>query len=229
MPMHAAVPTSFAFPNPPLASSTPFDLNSFLPNDYDWTRTNSNNMMDLDDLHTIMETSTSASSSQKLEFSTSGVSELDAEGGLSGLDISFDATPSDNGKIRVRIHPSSSVSSRATSPGPSSLSESDNSGLDSERNAETAFSPNSFLSQLSYPPPPSPGGDPFLGVGMADDFLSPYSSDVADMFGSVDDRCEYGSEHSSSSGEGAKKRVRIALRTLPTAGGEGGEWEVQVC
>lgn len=38
------------------------------------------------------------------------------------------------------------------------------------------------------------------------------------------------SAHSAlGAGKGEKKRVRIALKSLPSAGGEGGEWEVQIC
>jgi len=29
--------------------------------------------------------------------------------------------------------------------------------------------------------------------------------------------------------QGGKRRVRIALKSMPQAGGEGGEWEVQLC
>jgi hypothetical protein len=29
--------------------------------------------------------------------------------------------------------------------------------------------------------------------------------------------------------QGEKRRVRIALKSMPQAGGEGGEWEVQIC
>jgi hypothetical protein len=225
MPMQTATPTSFAIPNPPLsAPSSTFDFNSFLSHDYDWSLPNTNSMMDLDDLQPTI--TPSAVPAQKLEFSTSDVSELDPEGGLAGLDISFDATPSDNGKIRVRIHPSSSASSRATSPGPSSISESDS--LDTERTNDSLISStalsalSSSLAQLSYPPPPSPSsGDPFLGVGAADTF----STD--DMFGFDDPAPEL--SYPTASGDLAKKRVRIALKSLPTAGGEGGEWEVQVC
>jgi len=222
MPMHAALPTSFALPNPPCsAASTAFDFNSFLPNDYDWTIPSMNTMMDIDDLPTAM--TPFPTPTRKLELSTSGVSELDVEGGLTGLDISFDAKPSDDGKIRVRIHPSSSVSSRATSPGPSMLSDSD---VDCERNGDASFLSSSSLSalslslaQLSYPPPSSPDGDPFLGVGESSD------SSNEDIFGFDD----LGSEHSYAPNETSKKRVRIALKSLPKAGGEGGEWEVQVC
>jgi hypothetical protein len=115
--MHSSIPTSFAIPNPLPAPSTNFDFNSYLPNDYDWTRTSGGSMMDLDaDDHTRLSAPTPmiAPTARKLEFADENSDNI---GGLGGLDISFDTTPSDNGKIRVRIHPSSSASSRAASPG----------------------------------------------------------------------------------------------------------------
>jgi len=39
-----------------------------------------------------------------------------------------------------------------------------------------------------------------------------------------------GSEYTiPDSSTGGKRRVRIALKSMPQAGGEGGEWEVQIC
>ncbi|KAG6857183.1 hypothetical protein H0H87_008248 [Tephrocybe sp. NHM501043] len=250
MPMNSALPKSFAIPNAPLPSApAAFDFNSFVPNDYDWTRSTANNMMDLDDLD-MSAILPSAPASQKLEFSSSGVS-TDADNALAGLDISFDTVPADNGKIRVRIHPPSTVSSRAASPGASSFSDSKSEisspwNTESELTADAAFIPSSLSSTSSlvsspsasspsaYLSPPSPGGDPFLGVGAGSDYS--YSSEMSEMFG-MDDALSgaselgqdvgYGSEYSG--GDNAKRRVRIALKSMPSAGGEGGEWEVQIC
>jgi hypothetical protein len=69
----------------------------------------------------------------------------------------------------------------------------------------------------------------------------PYSSGVSasSMFSEMDDLSAldysqssdigYGSEYGSESASGGKRRVRIALKSMPAAGGEGGEWEVQFC
>jgi len=38
-----------------------------------------------------------------------------------------------------------------------------------------------------------------------------------------------GSEYNIPDSTGKKRRVRIALKSMPAAGGEGGEWEVQIC
>ncbi|GLB37728.1 putative bZIP transcription factor [Lyophyllum shimeji] len=254
MPMNSAVPKSFALPDAPLpAAPAAFDFNSYLPSDYDWSRATGNSPMDLDDLD--MSSTLSATTSQKLEFSTAGAP-LDADNGLNSLDISFDALPADNGKIRVRIHPSSSASSRATSPGLSSGSESKGDiaswSPESDPTVEPSFSPQSFTSSSSlstlsssslsssssYLSPPSPKGDPFLGVGASSDYTMPYSHDMSDMFGQMDDSLSGGSDFGQDVGygsetsvgdSGAKRRVRIALKSLPHAGGEGGEWEVQIC
>ncbi|KAF5380508.1 hypothetical protein D9615_004685 [Tricholomella constricta] len=257
MPMNSALPKSFALPDAPLpAAPTAFDFNNFVPNDYDWSRTAGNSMMDLDNLD-MSSTLSSAPTSRKLEFSTSGVS-LDTDNGLGGLDISFDTLPADNGKIRVRIHPTSSASSRAASPGLASLSDSKSDivswNTEPEPSLEASFSPQSFSSSStlssssslaslsssssSYLSSPSPGGDPFLGVGASSDYSMGFSNEVSDMFGQMDDSLSgtgdfgqdvgYGSEYSVGD-NGAKRRVRIALKSLPAAGGEGGEWEVQIC
>ncbi|KAG6861110.1 hypothetical protein C0995_003839 [Termitomyces sp. Mi166 len=248
MPMKSALPRNFLLPNAPLpAAPAAFDFNSLISNDHDWSRAEST-MMDLDDLDMSTVLSSSAPTSQKLEFSTSGVS-ADADNALGGLDISFDTVPVDNGKIRVRIHPSSAVSSRAASPGFSDYKSEISSPLstESEHTIEAAFlssssssssSPALSLSSSSpssYLAPPSPAGDPFFGVGAAG-YSMPYSSDMSDMFRSVDDSLSgvsdlgqdvgFGSEFST---DNVKRRVRIALKSMPAAGGEGGEWEVQIC
>ncbi|KAG5651623.1 hypothetical protein H0H81_008000 [Sphagnurus paluster] len=251
MPMHSALPKSFALPDAPLpAAPATFDFNSIMPGDYDWSRTLGNSMMDLNDID-MSPSFSPAPTSRKLEFATSGASS-EVDSGLGGLDISFDTLPADNGKIRVRIHPSSSASSRAASPGPSTVSDSKSDiaswSPESEPSLEASFSSQSFSSSLSlssspslsslssssssYLSPPSPGGDPFLGVGASSDYSMPYANEVSDMFGQLDDSLsgigDYGSEYSSGDST-AKRRVRIALKSLPAAGGEGGEWEVQIC
>ncbi|KAG5728815.1 hypothetical protein E4T56_gene14084 [Termitomyces sp. T112] len=246
MPMKSALPRNFALPPLPPAPAA-FEFNSIVSNEHEWARAETT-VMDLDDLDMSTVLSSSAVTSQKLEFSPSGVS-ADAHNALGGLDISFDTVPVDNGKIRVRIHPSSAVSSRAASPGFSD-SKSDISlplNTESEPTIEAAFLPSSSsspsLSSLSsaspssYLSPPSPGGDPFFGIGATNDYTIPYPSDISDMFGSVDDSLSgvsdlgqdvgFGSEFSST--DNAKRRVRIALKSMPAAGGEGGEWEVQIC
>ncbi|KAG6850852.1 hypothetical protein H0H93_007470 [Arthromyces matolae] len=240
MPMKSALPKRFALPDASSFPSAPatFDFNSIISNDYDWSRNIGTNMMDLDDLDIL---SPSPAAPQKLEFAT------ETDTALNGLDISFDTVPADNGKIRVRIHPSSGVStvpSRAVSPGISDAPSSAPSPsspteildpIEAAISSVSAPSPSSFLA-----PPSSPGGDPFLGIGPPPmDYSMPYSSEIEEMFGPIvaddalSDTSGLGSEWSSTTSEttaaAAKRRVRIALKSMPAAGGEGGEWEVQIC
>jgi hypothetical protein len=251
MPLHSAVPNSFAIPTPLPAPSNTFDLNSFLPNEFEWSRTSGSSIMEVDSDNQSRLSPMMAPTTRKLEFADA---DPDSVGGLGGLDISFDTTPSDNGKIRVRIHPSSSASSRAASPSTSSSdSKSDTlstspslvmwSGSEGEPRLEASFSsqsPGNMSSSFSNPPPPSPDGDPFLGVG-ASDYSSSYFSGASPMFGKMGDLLSadygqlsdlsYGSEHGvvGDNASAGKRRVRIALKSMPSAGGEGGEWEVQLC
>ncbi|KAJ6631606.1 hypothetical protein B0H10DRAFT_1979581 [Mycena sp. CBHHK59/15] len=232
MPTNSALPTSFSLPHALPASSSAFDFNSFLPNEYDWSRTG-NSVMDLDadDKREITDTTTTAT--RKLEFAE----DSGALAGLGGLDISFDASPSDDGKIRVRIHPSSSASSRAPSPGHYATKQESPLGLwpgtESDSGTSASFSSEPY-GTVGYP---SSGGDPFLGVG---GYGSPYSASSSPfMYNSQDDIAsvdysdsDFGvaSEYSvADSTTGGRRRVRIALKSMPASGGEGGEWEIQFC
>ena len=218
--------TSFAIPNPfPTSSASTFDYSSILsPSDFDWSaKPTASAVMD---------------GPRKLELTGADVAELD---GLGNLDISFDATPSDNGKIRVRIHPSSTPSSRSTSPGATEKSDGSSSssmamwsGSDPESSFQTTFSQSSGMSSFS---PLS--SDPFLGIA-SPDYKTPITQDSLMMFendfsssldyGQLSDPTfGVGSEYIIPDSTGGKRRVRIALKSMPQAGKEGGEWEVQIC
>ncbi|KAJ7188695.1 hypothetical protein C8R46DRAFT_28209 [Mycena filopes] len=234
-----SLPTSFSLPHSLPPSSSAFDFNSFLPNDYDWSRSGSSGM-EMDDDKRRVTDSSAASKTRKLEFSDADSGAL---AGLGGLDISFDASPLDDGKIRVRIHnPSSSVSSRAPSPGGNYATKQEappfSMWFGSE--PEPSVGGASLASESSYAGgyPASSNSDPFLGVG---GYGSPYSSSSSPfMYNSQDDmssvdysESDFGvaSEYSvaDSTTAGGKRRVRIALKSMPASGGEGGEWEVQFC
>ena len=77
-------------------------MTAFPPNDYDWGLGFGTSAMDLDLAPSTLATEERAESEfKKLEFV-----DIDAEKfGLSGLDISFDASAAKDGRIRVRIHP----------------------------------------------------------------------------------------------------------------------------
>ncbi|KAK7057576.1 BZIP domain-containing protein [Favolaschia claudopus] len=241
----SSLPASFSLPHLSTSSSSALDFNSFLPSEYDWSRTGA--VMDLDhhdDKRRAVDTSfapTSMSATKrKLEFSG------DDDSGLGGLDISFDASPLDDGKIRVRIHhPStstSSFSSRAASPG---------FGVAIKQEAGDGFAP--YFSESSEPyvgvlgTGYAPSSDPFLGVGGPYNAAYPSSSSSSPFMyhsGNPDDMGDYASgslsggesdfggvpsEYSvpDSTASGGRRRVRIALKSMPADGGEGGEWEVQ--
>ena len=135
---------------------------------------------------------------RKLEFAGAESVGLDS---LGDLDIAFDASPSDDGKIRVRILPSSSAtpslssSSRSTSPSPSAH-----------------WAPSST--------PIAEGTDPFLGFG---------TDGLMDLGYPVSHSDFLPSEYHIPDTMGSTRRVRIALKSMPGDGGEGGEWEVQLC
>ena len=137
-------------------------------------------------------------SSGKLELANHG-----------SLDISFDAVSSEDGKIRVRIHPPP-PSSPACSASPSSAS-------------TLASIPTPFLPSSSFMK--SEQEDPFLGVGGFGYDHDLISDPEHRMMQSV---YEFDQDMMNGVG-GARKRVKIALKGMPGVGSEGGEWEVEVC
>ena len=216
--MQTGAHANFSMPSSYL-SPAKYSFDNIVPTDFDWTRS-SMMKMDSDDHASIF--SAPASLPKRLEFADMDTSEL---GDLNGLDISFDTSSTDNGKIRVRIHPSSSASSRATSPGASS--QSSKVGTPSSSPMDMWSSENDSYFRLSHSAQGSPSipslspssTDPFLGdYGMTNDLDDEILSD----FGS-------GSEYSVPDSTGAKRRVRIALKSPPSSSNEGGEWEVEIC
>jgi len=236
MRMQSTAPTSFAIPNPfPTSSASSFDYNSFLPTDYDWSKSTTT-MMDMDFDADIPTQHGNTATTRKLEFTGT---DSDSLANLGDLDISFDTSPSDGGKIRVRIHPPSASSSRASSVKPDTAPVSPSSPSSSLWSDADSFSKWSI--------PSTPNNDPFLGVGASSEssdfgMMMPFSSDGSIRFdhdsmsspGSIDSEAPFGSgefyvSSDGSSTSGGKRRVRIALKSMPQAGGEGGEWEVQLC
>ncbi|KAG2015574.1 hypothetical protein CC2G_008833 [Coprinopsis cinerea AmutBmut pab1-1] len=207
MPMQST--TSFSVPSPFSSALSNYDYkNNFIPGDFDWTRTS---LMDMD---TEENSNFPSSAPRKLEFAGVDTSDL---GDLGGLDISFDTSSTDNGKIRVRIHPSSSASSRASSPPASSQS----SKAGSPAPMESWSDARSSFSSVANSPLLSSTADPFLGM----DYGSPFSDLDETSFPDFG----FGSEYSVPDNSGGKRRVRIALKTPPSSSSEGGEWEVQIC
>jgi hypothetical protein len=186
-------------------------------------------MMDADDQRrfSTASASTSVPVSRKLQFTDVDIPAL---AGLGGLDISFDALPSEDGIIRVRIHPPSSAESLS---GPGSSSNRDAVRADMWSGYQT--SSNSFSS--SYPSSASKD-DPFFGIGIPNDYgmLSPISSPSSThQLGPLQTAVEHGQladstfAYESHFSTSDARRVRISLKSLPVMGAEGGEWEVQIC
>lgn len=247
MPTHNALPTSFSLPisghSAMPVSSQGFDYNSIIPSEYDWRNASSTMMdLDVDDQGRVTSTNDpSNKNSRKLEFVDLGSDSL----GLGDLDISFDASPSENGKIRVRIHSSasqgSSSSTQSTKTEHRRRSSSSSSlamwaGAQSDPNYGGTFSPPS---SSAYPTSSSTSdGDPFFGVGGTSHsgfgLASPMSIPMS--MGEFSSPVGYG-QHTmfspdfsamAASRTGSKRRVRIALKSMPIVGGEGGEWEIEL-
>jgi hypothetical protein len=204
LPTQSTVPTTFSLPLSqsslgPFGSSS-FDINSLISSEErDWSLDRGMDMdFDMNDADKTPSFVFPSGSSGKLELANHG-----------SLDISFDAVSSEDGKIRVRIHPppASSPACSASSSSTSTL----------------ASIPTSFLPSSSFMK--SEQEDPFLGVGGFG-----YDNDLTSdpehrMMQSV-----YELDQDMMNGiGGARKRVKIALKEMPSAGSEGGEWELEVC
>lgn len=237
LPTQSTLPTTFSLPlsNALQAPSSAFDAQSFMSNDFDWMASSASIMdLDLDDTRSSAKSSTNGVQ-KRLEF----VDEDSEALGLSGLDISFDATPSEDGKIRVRIHPPASTSvSSAPSPEAHSIADGDDQSMWGGSDFGGAASPSAAdADQLG----------PFLGVGadfgmsgphMSVDSSSDLASPTSTSFSTLSQESfdfgfgELGSSYGSSFGistPSGRRRVRIALKSMPGSGSEGGEWEIQFC
>ncbi|KAI0667075.1 hypothetical protein C8Q78DRAFT_983015 [Trametes maxima] len=257
LPAHHAMSSGVSFGTSASHShshSTSLDMATFPTSDYDWNFGLGSGAMDLDLApSTLASDEPSAPEFKKLEFV-----DLDAEKlGLSGLDISFDASAAKDGRIRVRIHPPGTSTSA-----PASESGSDGAQIrDAEddqtmwHDAEDDLGPflgvgaNDFsFDQQGLQPSPLNLGYPSSSFSSFASSSSIASSPTSAFFPSApspsqmpseyefDLGSEYGSVGSGMSRAGSpgatgsgRRRVRIALRGMPGKGKEGGEWEVEVC
>lgn len=215
MPASSSYPARYTLPIPGSFPAA-FDYPSLVSSDYDWSHSSESMdlTMDLDDTQSVTSSAAGDSVSRRLEFVDIDRTAL---GQLGELDISFDTLPSDDGKIRVRIH--TPVDASEPSSPTSSHGASSDSGSLSEAPAYPTASPEAMPD------------DPFLGVGASDSIFDRYAPDGS-MY-SHDSPPEFGfgspSEYSVTSDHAiGKRRVRIALKSLPASGGEGGEWEVEL-
>ncbi|KAH9953840.1 hypothetical protein BC827DRAFT_1262356 [Russula dissimulans] len=210
-PSQSAIPMSGPFPlsNTPInvinsAVASKMDFRSYVPPDCDWR---AHGAMDLDVDHRVPRFLP-----RKLEFVDADAHAL----GLGGLDITFDAEPSADGKIRVRIHNPTSVS---PSPTPSMTSSFSPSPLPST--LRTSLPGALPLPRFPLLPASPLDTDPFIGVGLSNQELG-FNFDPALLYNGAPMQ----SEVDTSCG---RRRVRIALKNSPSVDGSVGEWEVELC
>lgn len=206
--MSGSYPLSNTPVNVNSAVASKMDFRSFIPRDCDWRAPG----MDLD-----MEHRMARFPPRKLEF-------VDADAlGLGGLDITFDAEPSANGKIRVRIHNPTSVSPSPTPSSSSSFSPSPPAlTFDDMPSWSVTPSPASSASPpVPLLPAPHLEADPFIGIGMSNQELG-FNFDPALLFNGGPLQSEVDTSH-------GRQRVRIALKSPPSIDGSAGEWEVELC
>lgn len=190
-------------------------MNSLVTGDFDWLSSAGSVMdLDIDSLGRITPgAAVNAGSLKKLEFV-----DADAEAlGLSGLDISFDATPSQDGKIRVRIHPPTAADAQAQA----GADDDQSMWCGSDMGSSAAGSPGSFGADA----------DPFLGVG-GDYGMAMAAMDTGMNAGFTHPHAAFDYDTAAAFGTATpagRRRVRIALKSMPGEGREGGEWEVQLC
>ncbi len=109
MPTHNAMPSGVSF-NPSHSHSHSSSLDMFSTSDYDFGYGFGAGAMDLD----LAPSSLISGESSEPEFKKLELVDLDTEKfGVSGLDISFDASAAKDGRIRVRIHPPAASASAA--------------------------------------------------------------------------------------------------------------------
>ncbi|KAL5527988.1 hypothetical protein ACEPAG_6789 [Sanghuangporus baumii] len=186
---------------------------------------------------------------QKLELGLDGGENMDIAGlGLGSLDISFATTRTKDGKFRVRVHSSASSSASALvnpskpettiSPTPDDLANTMHTGLSaslpSPAQSQSSSTPeiDTNVNPLAFSFVDADPLGPFLGAGS-----SPTSTATFELGAPFDLASSKTGPRQLVSGfsgfeagmrTGERRRVRIALRSLPQQGAEGGEWEIEV-
>ncbi|KAI0753508.1 hypothetical protein C8Q80DRAFT_1118612 [Daedaleopsis nitida] len=254
MPTHNTMPSSMSF-NPSHSHShshsTSLDMASFATNDYDWGLGFGSGAMDLD-------LTPSSLASEEPEFKKLEFVDVDAEKlGLSGLDISFDASAAKEGRIRVRIHPPSASENGSDQGAQLKEIEEDQTmwhdaeedlgpflgvGTDFDQHSLSSGSlhpfdftfPSSSAVGYSSASSPSMASSPtssfFPSVPSPSQTPNEYEFELGSEYGSVGSgMSRAGSPGAGSTFGAGRRRVRIALRGMPGKGKEGGEWEVEVC
>ena len=227
-----SLPSASSFSSLPLpaaasASILPGSGASDVDWEFDWAR--SRNAGTTHSSQTMEVDGSDAAESQwkKLELASD---DADLAAGLGALDISFDTSKSSDGKIRVRVH------SRASSQKSENAQQTPNIALSlpsaSRRNSA---SPSHEALSFNMPSMDNDGESdplgPFLGSGMGMGMnLNSFGSNMG-AFGAssglgMPEFPEFSQEFAGQ--QGTSRRVRIALKSAPAPGGEGGEWEVEL-
>ena len=187
----------------------------------------------------------------KLELGLDG-NDVGGLAGLGSLDISFSTSRTKDGKFRVRVHSSSPTSALSQPEHISPVTPDDLSStavsLPSPAQSHTGSTPelspnNASINPLAFSFVDADPLGPFLGAGSSPTNMGSFE------LGAPFDLALASSSSSGSSPTaeqlisglsgfqvpagaglrtGERRRVRIALRSLPQQGGEGGEWEIEV-
>lgn len=232
-----SLPTTYSIPQSDssvLHTSCGFDYNFIIPSEFEWTpHPEGGAVMNLG-FADLGKLSSGAGSSppHKLDINSPAIRSL------GGFDISFDASPVNDVKIQVWIHPSQShhINSnrdhRRVPPSPAPM------WFESATNNYVpAFSAASSFSSSSAP---APSFVPFTSDFDLDPFLhTKFGLDEAEMpygsggpaFGHHASDAAF--EHipgfmSGTRSDFAKPRVRVSTRNLPAIGMDG-DWEVSAC
>ena len=174
---------------------------------------------------------------KKLELGLEGGEDL-AGLGLGALDISFATRRTKDGKIRVKVHSSPSSSPTSSTSVPNLKTEDHSPTLDalSDQSLMPFSLPSPAQSQSNTPPASSSDENGMinpLALSFVDsDPLGPFLGAGSSPTGAFELGAPFdfaGTGPGITGGQtGERRRVRIALRSLPQAGGEGGEWEVEM-
>ncbi|KAH7908942.1 hypothetical protein BJ138DRAFT_1156432 [Hygrophoropsis aurantiaca] len=186
---------SIPLPDPPRVSAnsgSAFDHNMIPSAGYDWSPDSEGGaVVDLD-LNDLQKSSTPPSKARRLEIQSEELFSL------GGLDISFDTSPANNGKIRVRIHPSRGETARPSTSLRSNHNDRavQSSSLSMWAGTDCVEQSVPFSSRVfsTVPPPPpahpyartSPSSfdslEPFLGIGTTHSKFELDASLMAPMF-----------------------------------------------
>jgi hypothetical protein len=232
-----SLPTTYSIPlsdSSVLHPSCNFDYTSIIPSEFEWApHPDGGAVMNLGfaDLGKL-SLSAGSSSPRKLEIHSQTIR------ALGGFDISFDASPVNDGKIQVWIHPSQSHNM--------------NSNRD-HRRAPPSSTPMWFESATNNYGPAFPTPSSFSSSSAPASSFLPFTGDfdfdpfLHAKFGLDDSEMPYGSggpafgHHATDAtfeqipgymngtrSDFTKPRVRVATRNLPAIGMEG-DWEVSTC